>query len=298
MQDLDPHLLRAFISVADVGSVNRAAASLHRTQAAVSMQIRRLEEMVGASLFARSPKGLAVTAEGQALMPYAREILTLGEEACRRVSGQTMQGRVKLGVIEDFAATRLTDILKSFRDQNPKVHLDLIMAGNRHLAELFAQDKLDLLICDTTQVPRQPLMVWPEQLLWVGRSDLAIDFDEALPIVMFTDVCPWRAQVVAALSTVGRKGQISWRTVCEASTLVAMATAVQVGIGIGPMLSATVPPGCRVLDRRDEMPDPIQIGIGLFTRNGASDEARYLADFVMRSPSNPSPIPHPAPEVV
>ena len=280
MQDLDPHLLRAFLSVAEVGSVNRAAAVLHRTQAAVSMQIRRLEEVLGADLFARSPKGLTVTAEGQALLPYAREILTLGEEACRRVSGQHMEGRVKLGVIEDFAATRLTDILKNFRDQNPKVHLDLIMAGNRHLAELFAQDKLDLLICDITEVPREPLVVWPEQLLWVGRSDLNLDFDEALPVVMFTDVCPWRAHVVKALS----QGPSAWRTVCEASTLVAMATAVQVGIGIGPMISATVPPGCRVLDRRDEMPEPIQIGIGLFTRNGASDEARYLADFVMRSP--------------
>ena len=285
MQDLDPHLLRAFLSVAEVGSVNRAAAVLHRTQAAVSMQIRRLEEVLGADLFARSPKGLAVTAEGQALLPYAREILTLGEEACRRVSGQHMEGRVKLGVIEDFAATRLTDILKNFRDQNPKVHLDLIMAGNRHLAELFAQDKLDLLICDITEVPREPLVVWPEQLLWVGRFDLNLDFDEALPVVMFTDVCPWRARVVAALTALGSQGRVSWRTVCEASTLVAMATAVQVGIGIGPMISATVPPGCRVLDRRDEMPEPIQIGIGLFTRNGASDEARYLADFVMRSPT-------------
>ena len=285
MQDLDPHLLRAFLSVAEVGSVNRAASTLHRTQAAVSMQIRRLEEVLGAALFARSPKGLSVTAEGQALLPFAREILTLGEEACRRVSGQHMAGRVKLGVIEDFAATRLTDILKNFRDQNPRVHLDLIMAGNRHLADLFAQDKLDLLICDVNEVPRQPLVVWPEQLLWVGRSDLKLDFDEALPVVMFTEVCPWRAHVVASLGALGSKGRVSWRTVCEASTLVAMATAVQVGIGIGPMISATVPPGCRVLDRREEMPEPIQIGIGLFTRTGASDEARYLADFVMRSPA-------------
>ena len=121
MANLDPHLLRAFLSVADVGTVNGAAAALHRTQAAVSMQIRRLEELAGAPLFERSTKGLALTAEGLLLLPYAREIVTLNDEVGQRICGQRMEGRVKLGVVEDFAATRLVDILKAFRDLNPPV---------------------------------------------------------------------------------------------------------------------------------------------------------------------------------
>ncbi|MFC5523888.1 LysR substrate-binding domain-containing protein [Polaromonas jejuensis] len=280
MQDLDPHLLRAFLSVIDVGTVNGAAAALHRTQAAVSMQIRRLEDIAGAPLFERSPKGLTANAEGRILEPYAREILTLNEEACQRISGQHMEGRVKLGVVEDFAATRLIDILKSFRDQNPKVHLDLIIAGNRQLAALFEQDKLDLLICDTQEVAHQPLVEWPEQLLWVVRSDLTLLPDEALPVVLFTDACPWRTRVMESLAD----SQLHWNMVCEASTLVAMATAVQVGIGIGPMISATIPPGCRVLPSTPESPTSIQIGIGLYARPGASEEANYLADFMTRMP--------------
>lgn len=280
MQDLDPHLLRAFLSVIDVGTVNGAAAALHRTQAAVSMQIRRLEDIAGAPLFERSPKGLTANAEGRVLEPYAREILTLNEEACQRISGQRMEGRVKLGVVEDFAATRLIEILKSFRDQNPKVHLDLIIAGNRQLAALFEQDKLDLLICDTQEVAHKPLVEWPEQLLWVVRSDLTLMPDDALPVVLFTDACPWRTRVMESLAD----GQLRWSMVCEASTLVAMATAVQVGIGIGPMISATIPPGCRVLGGTPEFPNPIQIGIGLYARAGASEEATYLADFMTRMP--------------
>lgn len=280
MHDLDPHLLRAFLSVIDVGTVNGAAAALHRTQAAVSMQIRRLEDIAGAPLFERSPKGLTANAEGRVLEPYAREILTLSDEARQRISGQRMEGRVKLGVVEDFAATRLIDILKSFRDQNPKVHLDLIIAGNRQLATLFEQDKLDLLICDTQEMTHWPLVEWPEQLLWVVRSDLTLVPDDALPVVMFTDGCPWRTRVMASLAD----SQLNWSMVCEASTLVAMATAVQVGIGIGPMISATVPPGCRVLGTTREFPTPIQIGIGLYARAGASAEANYLADFMTRMP--------------
>ena len=280
MQDLDPHLLRAFLSVIDVGTVNGAAAALHRTQAAVSMQIRRLEEIAGSPLFERSPKGLTANAEGRILEPYAREILTLNEEARQRISGQRMEGRVKLGVVEDFAATRLIGILKFFRDQNPNVHLDLIIAGNRQLAALFEQDKLDLLICDTQEVTHKPLVEWPEQLLWVMRSDMTLTPDEALPVVLFTDACPWRKLVMDSLAD----SQRNWSMVCEASTLVAMATAVQVGIGIGPMISATIPSGCRVLAHNGDFPNPIQIGIGLYARAGASKEANYLADFITRMP--------------
>jgi DNA-binding transcriptional LysR family regulator len=280
MQDLDPHLLRAFLAVVEVGTVNGAAAALHRTQAAVSMQIRRLEEMAGAPLFERSSKGLNPNAEGRVLEPYAREILKLNEEAHKRISGQRMEGRVKLGVVEDFAATRLIDILKSFRDQNPKVHLDLIIAGNQQLGNLFEHDKLDLLICDTEQVSHIPMVEWPEQLLWVARSDLALSSDDALPVVMFTDGCPWRNRVLETLS----ESQLQWNMVCEASTLVAMAVAVQVGIGIGPMISATIPPGCHALPPSAHIPNTLQLGIGLYVRDGASDEANYLADFMTRMP--------------
>lgn len=280
MHDLDPHLLRAFLSVIDVGTVNGAAAALHRTQAAVSMQIRRLEEIAGAPLFDRSSKGLIANAEGRVLEPYAREILTLSKEARQRIGGMRMEGRVKLGVVEDFAATRLIYILKSFRAQNPKVHLDLIIAGNRQLAALFDHDKLDLLICDTQEVAHAPLVEWPEKLLWIVRSDLTLSPEEVLPVVMFTDNCPWHTRVLDELAA----SELPWNMVCEASTLVAMATAVQVGIGIGPMISATIPPGCRALDPSLQFPNPIQIGIGLYAHNKASDEAKYLADFMIRMP--------------
>jgi len=280
MQDLDPHLLRAFLAVLDVGTVNGAAAALHRTQAAVSMQIRRLEEIAGAPLFERSSKGLKANAEGRVLEPYAREILTLNKEAQQRISGQRMEGRVKLGVVEDFAATRLIDILKSFRDQNPKVHLDLIIAGNRQLAASFDQDKLDLLICDTQEVSHTPLVEWPERLLWVVRNDLTLSLDEPLPVVMFTDACPWRTRVLETLA----ESQLNWSMVCEASTLVAMATAVQVGIGIGPMISATIPPGCRAIEPSVHFPNPTHVGMGLYAHANASHETNYLADFITRMP--------------
>lgn len=287
MLDLDPHLLRAFLSVASVGTINGAAANLHRTQAAVSMQIRRLEEVVGAPLFVRSPKGLVLNEQGSLLVRFANDILALNEEVAKRIGQQCLQGRVKLGVVEDFAATRLIDILKSFREQNPKVHLDLIVDGNSQLASLLAQDKLDLVICDADevsrkagQISRNPLLIWPEQLTWTVCADFVESDVESLPVILFHEDCPWRQRAIESLTERG----VNWTLVCEATTLVAMATAVQVGLGVGPMITATIPPGCRSLDHHPHFPAPISVDIGLYERNGASESARCLADFVIRTP--------------
>jgi DNA-binding transcriptional LysR family regulator len=278
MLELDPYLLRAFLTVAEVGTVNGASLSLNRTQAAVSMQIRRLETLVGAELFERSSKGLELTAHGLLLVPYAREIMTLNDEVAKRLTGKPIEGRIRLGVVEDFAATRLIDILKAFRDQNPKVHIDIIVESNKRLAAMLENDKLDIAVCDTTRLSRKPVFVWTEHLLWVVRADIAIDTAAPLPIIMFEESCPWRGPAVAALSA----RTIHWKIVCEASTLVAMLTAVRVGIGIGPMIAATIPEDCRALDRAADLPPPVRVGIGLYARSGEPDEARHLVDFIIR----------------
>ena len=289
MLDLDPHLLRAFLSVARVGTINGAATSLHRTQAAVSMQIRRLEDIVGAPLFVRSAKGLTLNDQGSFLVRYATDILALNEEVGKRIGQQSLQGRVKLGVVEDFAATRLLDILRMFRVQNPKVQLDLIVDGNNELEALFTQEKLDLVICDTGVMSRnasapvrEPLVIWPEQLTWTVHSDFVDAEVESLPVIMFGENCFWRQRVVQALND----RQVNWTLVGEATTLVAMATAVQVGLGVGPMITATIPPGCRSINYLPHFPIPIALEIGLYAHHATSGSAQSLADFVLRSPGN------------
>ncbi|WP_295952078.1 LysR substrate-binding domain-containing protein [Rhodoferax sp.] len=289
MLDLDPHLLRAFLSVARIGTINGAAASLCRTQAAVSMQIRRLEEVVGSPLFVRSAKGLVLNDQGTFLVRYANDILALNEEVGKRIGQQSLKGRVKLGVVEDFAATRLIDILRLFRTQHPLVQLDLIVEDNSHLEALFSQRKLDLAICDVDvmqhksgTVGREPLVTWPEQLTWTVHSDFDDARVETLPVILFEEGCHWRTRAVQALN----ERQVNWSLVCEATTLVAMATAVQVGLGVGPMITATIPPGCRSIHYLPHFPNPIALDIGLYVHNATSESAHCLADFVLRSPGN------------
>jgi DNA-binding transcriptional LysR family regulator len=143
---------------------------------------------------------------------------------------------------------------------------------------MFEDDQLDIAACDCACLERKPLVVWTEHLLWTVRSDLIVEPGETLPIVMFDESCPWTVHAVAALS----HREIRWRKVCVASTLVAMATAIRVGIGIGPMIAATIPEGCRALDRSADLPPPIRIDIGFYARSNVSEETRRLADFILR----------------
>ena len=100
-------------------------------------------------------------------------------------------------------------------------------------------------------------------------------------MVLFEEGCLWRNLAIEALS----KRKLRWNVVCEATTLVAMATAVQVGIGIGPMLAATIPPGCRAFGSADNHPESLHVDIGLYARTSAPEPARYLANFITRMPS-------------
>lgn len=278
MLDLDSYLLRAFLTVAEIGTVSGAAATLNRTQAAVSMQLRKLEELVGVRLFLRSSKGLSLTAQGQIMLPYAREIVTLADEVGKRLSGKTIRDRVRLGVVEDFAAGYLIEILRNFRDQNPDIEIDIIIEPNRRLATLFNDGLLDLTVCDVSCLSRKPTLVWTEYMMWTVRSDFVVDATKPLPIIMFDEGCPWTIPVTGALS----QRNIAWKTACVASTLVAVATAVRVGIGIAPMIANTQPDGCRTLDKSSDLPAPVRIEIGLYSQPEIAEGARYLVEFIAR----------------
>jgi len=104
-------------------------------------------------------------------------------------------------------------------------------------------------------VARRQIFVWQEQLLWAVRSDFSVDSAEPLPVIMFESSCPWRERVEEALS----HRSLRWNISCEASTLVAMSAAVQMGIGIGPMMAATIPANCRALDRAPNLPPPVDV---------------------------------------
>lgn len=134
--DIETELLRAFVTVVDTGGFTRAARALNRTQSAVSMQIRRLEERTGRRrLFERNGRSVSLTREGEALVGYARRILLLNDEALQAVSRHAVEGTVRLGVIDDYATVVLPPILVSFAAKHPGVYVELQTGLTVHLLE-------------------------------------------------------------------------------------------------------------------------------------------------------------------
>ena len=122
---LDPELLKAFVAVADHRSFTRAATALNRTQSAVSMQIKRLEERLGTELFHRTKVNVDLSLAGEGLLGYARRILLLNDEAVGHLQQHKVEGRVRLGVMDDYGSFVVPPVLASFVAAYPRIHIEM-----------------------------------------------------------------------------------------------------------------------------------------------------------------------------
>jgi DNA-binding transcriptional LysR family regulator len=269
-RDLDSSLLRAFVTVAETGAVGVAAVRLARTQAAVSMQLRRLEEELGCRLLDRSPRGVQLTEAGHLLLPFAHTILGAGADARRALSAGQVSGTVRLGMLEDIAVGRLPRALRRFSIAYPQVALEIVVDTSPALSNRLAEGGLDVVVGDPALVDSVPLLTWTQPLFWVGARGFSRDGDAALPVVAFGGACLWQQQVLTAL----RRAGIAWRIVCTSTSLPAVQSAVEAGLGVSVLLDGNIrSESMRVLGQADGLPDAPRADFGLFMRPVAGAQA-------------------------
>jgi DNA-binding transcriptional LysR family regulator len=269
-RDLDTSLLRAFVTVAETGAVGVAATRLARTQAAVSMQLRRLEEELGQRLLDRSPRGVQLTEAGHLLLPYAHTILGAGADARRALSAGQVSGTVRLGMLEDIAVGRLPRALRRFSIAYPQVALEIVVDSSAALSSRLADGSLDVVVGDPALVDAAPLLTWTQPLFWVGARGFSRDAQAALPVVAFGGTCLWQQQVLTAL----RRAGIAWRIVCTSTSLPAVQSAVEAGLGVSVLLDGNIrPESMRVLGQADRLPDAPTADFGLFMREVSGAQA-------------------------
>ena len=208
MLDLD--LLRSFVSVVDAGGFTRAGERVHRTQSTVSQQIRRLEEDLGRPLLHRDGKRIRPTEEGERLLSYARRILALAEEARDVVSRPSGDGVVRLGLPEDFAAYRLTEMLSEFARSRPDLRLYVRCGKSDRMRRALERGEIDLALFKRDAEETGGIAAWPERLHWITSRRRPVDFRrEPLPLAVFEQGCLYRNRAIHALETVGRAWQIA-----------------------------------------------------------------------------------------
>lgn len=272
----DFDLLRTFVAIVDNAGFTRAAERVGRTQSTVSLQIKKLEEGLGHALFERSGRDLRLTGEGEILLPYARQLLHLADEARSRLLEPDVEGVVRLGTPEDFGTFYLSGVLARFARAHPRVSLEVSCNFSFNLLESFSKGAFDLVL-----VKREPsgptggVAVWRDVLVWVGGQKLVLDPDKPIPLVLASAPDVFRKRALAGLQAAKR----DWRIVFTSLSSEGLLAAVEAGLGIGVMSKDMVPDGLKVLGDDVGLPALPDTEIALYRAPGRlSRAAELLAD--------------------
>jgi DNA-binding transcriptional LysR family regulator len=167
-RNLDLTALRSFVAVADAGGVTRAAGFLNLTQSAVSMQVKRLEEMLDTTLLDRSGRQVSLTADGEALLGHARRMLSLNDEIVARLGSDLHEGEVVLGVPHDIVYPVIPQVLQHFAQDFPRMKVTLLSSFTRVLRAQFARGECDLILTTEDAADRGGVTLAELPLVWIG----------------------------------------------------------------------------------------------------------------------------------
>lgn len=275
--NLDVDLLRAFVTVVETGSFTRTAALLGRTQPAVSLQIRRLEDQLRSPLFDRGGKGVALTTEGAALLPQARRLLRLNDEIVSTLGDGDLEGEVRFGAPEDIATIHLPGILGAFARSHPRIKLSVTCDYTANLLEQMSRGLLDMALIKREPVgPELGVRVWSEPLVWVAL-DASILEASPLPLIIAPAPDIYRKRALGALSNAG----IAFRPAFTSPSLAGQMAALRAGLGVGVLPAAMAPRDLVVL--RHPLPALADSEIALVSARGAGGPAGLLAQEVLRA---------------
>ncbi len=280
---LDLDQLRTFVAIAESGSFTRAADVVHKTQSAVSMQMRRLEERIGKPIFERDGRMSKLTEDGERLLGYARRMVRLSDETIAAFDETELSGSVRLGTPDDYADRFLPEILARFARSNPRVEVSVICEPSMTLMDMARRGEVDLaIVTDCGEMETE--IVRQEPLLWISSASHQVEEEEILPLALSKAPCIWRTAALEALSAMGRK----YRVLYTSGNSTAVAAAVQAGLAVTVLAESALRPGMRVLSEADGFPrlPSCRIGIVRSWNRPGSAVVDKLAEHIVSSLDN------------
>lgn len=242
MKDLQLDWLKCFVAAVDAGSLSGAAAEIHRSQSAVSMQIKKLEDAAGHRLLERGPRALALTLEGQTLLGYARRMLELESEAQSALSQEVVTGVVRMGVPDDYARRYLTPVLKRYAPRHGGVEIQLSCEQSTSLIPRVSAGELDLALVSRDHARRGTLL-FHEPMVWVGSPQFDIWTRDPLPIAVYEATSLGRRSAMESLAQQGR----AFKIVYNSSSLAGQIAAVESGLAVAALTQCSTPSHLQLL---------------------------------------------------
>ncbi|SDJ12296.1 LysR substrate-binding domain-containing protein [Billgrantia gudaonensis] len=277
---LDTDVLRTFVAIAESGSFTRAARQVFRTPSALSMQIKRLEETLGQTLFVREARQVRLTPEGELLLGYGRRLLRLNEEAVTQFLAPSLEGRVSLGTTDDVGSRILPGVLAQFARSHPAVQVDVVVGGSRDMLVRLEAGELDLVL--STGGMHDPSAhvetVHSEPLVWAGREGGVAAQRSPLPVALANHGCPWRKLALDALDRAG----LSYRIAYTCEHCAGQQAAMLADLAVAPFPLALIRQPLRRLDG-DILPALGDYQVALVRRDGLGGAGEALAERVVEA---------------
>ncbi|MBM3571016.1 MAG: LysR family transcriptional regulator [Alphaproteobacteria bacterium] len=264
MRNVPTELLRALVAVVDLKGYTRAGERLGRTQPAISYQLRRLQEIVGVPLFRRVDGASQLTERGELVAHYARRILALNDELLLRLASSYTNGKLRIGMPNDYADHLLPRFLQGFAFKRRQAGFDVVCDISEKLLAGLRDHAFDLVVAMTSDGPSGgAYMSWRESLSWVGLPRACAPKRAEIPIVAYPEGCVYRRHMLAAMQRTGRSFQI----VYTSPSLAGIEAAVRSGFGITALATRVIPPKLQPLSRRLGLPGLADVSVGVYLRN-------------------------------
>jgi DNA-binding transcriptional LysR family regulator len=260
IRNIDLGALRSFVAVAEVGGITRAAGRLNLTQSAVSMQLKRLEELLGQSLLDRTGRGVTLTPQGEQLLSYGRRILELNDEAVARMRDDAFSGEIALGVPHDIVYPHIPGVLKRFAREFPRVRVTLDSSYTRHLKARFAEGRIDLILTTEDRLDPGGETLLSAGLVWVGGQGGTAWRHRPIRLA-FEHVCMFRTATIAALDAAG----IPWQMAVNSDNTRSIEAAVSADLACHVALETNLPPYMEAIRHGGALPDLPAMRINLYT---------------------------------
>ena len=276
---LDSDLLRTFLAVVRHGNVTHAAETLHRTQSAVSVQIKRLEERLGTRLFRREARGVSLTEAGERLQQAADRIVRDLDQTAATFKRDPIGGTVRVGIPDDYGSDVLPEILSEFAAQQPSVEVYVRCEFGTEFHNAVERGDLDLAVCAQESLPIGTTTFFEEQTVWASAREFHISRDQPVPLALFDRSCWWRDMAINALQQAGRPYRIAY----SSESVSGVKAALSAGLAVGVLARSTVGPSMRILGVADGFPTLPRTGLSLLEHSKARSIAvTAMADAIRR----------------
>ncbi|WP_091991729.1 LysR substrate-binding domain-containing protein [Pseudoalteromonas denitrificans] len=277
MKNIPTDALRALVTVVEVGGFAKAGELLCLSQPAVSLQIKRLEELLGKKLFKKQGQRQVLNHQGEILLPLAKQFLQMNDAILQKFSSELLTGKVRLGIPSEFAASILPAIIGDFVSLYPDVSLEIKSELSKQLMHISNREQFDLVLTLNEALDQQEHPTFmQDDLVWVG--DLNVSSDDVIALVVAPEGCIYRKRAINALDNAGLK----WRIVYTNADLTGLTAALKGGLGITVLAKQTVPAELNAQRNTAVLPNLGKIGISLIKKNQQEDQAvDKLAEFIM-----------------